>query len=225
MNKTNSYFKIGEIANLFNIGIDSIRYYEKVGILKPKRDPNSNYRLYSLNDIRKITMIRELLSLNFSMEEIKDFENNKTISKTSYILEKELNIINEKIVTLMQQKENIQAKLSNIHNSLIKKDYNEIQVLDLFDRPCIMVSKTNIPDDLVDYSLLKYMKVHPQRIDTIGTCDCFTLDIKNSNPKSDYYRTKNVFFYSENLYYEGNYTLKAGKYLSLMETGSPKKTK
>ena len=31
------YYKIGEISKLYNIGTDSLRYYEEVGILKPKR--------------------------------------------------------------------------------------------------------------------------------------------------------------------------------------------
>lgn len=30
------YFKIGEIAKLYHIGTDSLRYYEKLGILTPK---------------------------------------------------------------------------------------------------------------------------------------------------------------------------------------------
>ena len=29
-------FKIGELSELFNIGVDSIRYYEKVGLLHPR---------------------------------------------------------------------------------------------------------------------------------------------------------------------------------------------
>ena len=66
------YFKIGELSKLYNIGVDSIRYYEQVGLLHPKRDPNNNYRLYTLEDIRKLTMIRELLALNMPLEQIKN---------------------------------------------------------------------------------------------------------------------------------------------------------
>ena len=225
MKENQKYYKIGEISKLYKIGVDSIRYYEEVGILTPKRDPNNNYRLYTLDDIRKITMIRELLSLDFSMEEIKYFEENRTVDITLQILEKELNIINDKIVNLIQQKNNLQSKLSGIRNGLIKKNNDKIQLLDLYERPCIMISDTNIPDNLVNYSLSEYMKVHTQKVDTIGACDCYTLDIENSNPESKYYRTKNVFFYSENMNYHSNYSLPAGKYLSLFYIGSPERTK
>ena len=40
------YYKINEIAKLYGIGVDSLRYYERLGILKPRRDTNG-YRLYS----------------------------------------------------------------------------------------------------------------------------------------------------------------------------------
>ncbi len=35
-----NYYKISEISKLYNIGPDSLRYYEQLGILKPKRDTN-----------------------------------------------------------------------------------------------------------------------------------------------------------------------------------------
>ncbi len=31
------FFKIGEISKLYGIGVDSIRYYEEIGIIKPER--------------------------------------------------------------------------------------------------------------------------------------------------------------------------------------------
>ena len=51
------YYKIGEISNLYNIGTDSLRYYEEMGILHPKRDDNG-YRMYSINDIRKLNIMK-----------------------------------------------------------------------------------------------------------------------------------------------------------------------
>lgn len=42
------YYKINEISNLYGIGVDSLRYYEKIGVLIPRRDTNG-YRLYGLH--------------------------------------------------------------------------------------------------------------------------------------------------------------------------------
>lgn len=220
-----NYFKIGELTKLFNIGSDSIRYYEKVGIIHPLHDEKNGYRLYSLDDIRIIAMTREMLSLNFSTEEIRMFIENRTTDKTIALFEKELNLINDQIVNLLQQKMTIQGRLSDIHNTLAHKTDCEIRLLEFYERPCIVISDTNVPDDYVSLITLEYMQSHPQRVDTIGGCDCYTLDIQGSNPASDYYRTKNVFFYSESLNYQSNYSLPAGCYLSLYYTGSLKRTK
>ena len=45
--KRKEYYKIGEISTLYGIGADSLRYYEEIGILKPRRDSNG-YRMYSI---------------------------------------------------------------------------------------------------------------------------------------------------------------------------------
>lgn len=63
------YFKIGEISELYHIGADSLRYYEELGILTPKRGKN-NYRLYSIHDIWRLNVIRDLRPLGFSMDRI-----------------------------------------------------------------------------------------------------------------------------------------------------------
>lgn len=74
--------------------------------------------------------------------------------------------------------------------------------------------------------MVKYMQSHNTRIDTIGACDCYTLDIPGSNPKSKYYRTKNVFFFAPYLENSDcNYVLPAGRYLSMTYRGDLTKTR
>ena len=52
--KNKKTFRIGELSKLFGVSTDAIRYYEKVGILNPKRNAENNYRYYTLDDVRKI---------------------------------------------------------------------------------------------------------------------------------------------------------------------------
>ena len=102
--KEKTTFRIGELANFFDIGVDSIRYYEEVGILCPKRDPINNYRLYTIEDVRKLTMIRELLGLNLTTEQIRDFDANRNIHNTIFLLEQELHMVNESLLKLYETK-------------------------------------------------------------------------------------------------------------------------
>ena len=66
------YFKIGEISKLYNIGVDSIRYYEEIGIIHPERS-SSGYRHYSIHDVWRLNVIRDLRSIGFTMEQIREY--------------------------------------------------------------------------------------------------------------------------------------------------------
>lgn len=225
MMKEKKYYKIGDISKLFNLGVDSIRYYEEVGIITPYRNPENNYRLYCLDDIRKIITIRELLALGFSMEEIKIFESNRSLDHTRHLLKDELNIVNDNLLNLLQQKRNLKSRLATIKSAIRKSSQVGIHLLQLDERPCIMISDSNIPDDYVSYSLLEYTRMSLQHVDTIGSCSCYTLDLPNSNPDSQFYRTLNVFFYSEDSSYDANYILPEGYYISLVFKGPHVQTK
>ena len=87
-----NYYKINEISKLYNIGVDSIRYYEELGILHPKRASNG-YRQYTTNDIHRLNVIRDLRSLGFSMQSIKAYLENQSISSSLAFMEKEEKII------------------------------------------------------------------------------------------------------------------------------------
>lgn len=221
-----SYYKIGEISKLFNIGLDSLRYYEEVGILSPKRDPENNYRLYTLDDVREIAIIRELMELRFPSKQIKMLEKNRNLNNSMELLEQELNVVNESIVNLYQTKESLNSRLSSIKATLKNTiEFYQIKILTFPERSCVMISETNLPDSMVTYAATKYMHKTKQKFPIIGSCDCYTLDLENSNPNSDYYKTENVFFYSENCNYAGNYFLPAGKYLSFFYRGDLRQTK
>lgn len=223
--KNKETFRIGELSKLFGVSTDAIRYYEKVGILSPKRNAANNYRYYTLDDVRKILTIRELLSLNFSTDQIRDFQQNRSITKTQEMLKEELAVVNSEIVALFEKKHSIETRITSIDDSLSLTPDETVRCLNLEDRECLMISQTNLPDDYVDYFVTRYIHTHSNRIDTIGACDCYTLDLAGSNPESQYYRTENIFFYSTNQFYQTNYVLPAGKYLSLVYQGHLSKTK
>ena len=118
--KRKKTFNIGELSRLFNVSTDSIRYYEKIGILNPLRNQENNYRVYTLSDIRQLTMIRELLGLDFSTERIKEFDKNQNVETTKTLLTEELNIVNQNIVELFEKRiEQLRTLLKDNESKLI----------------------------------------------------------------------------------------------------------
>ena len=59
--KTRLFYKIGEVARMFNVNISAIRFWEKeFDILKPKKNKKGN-RLFTNKDVKNIQIIHHLL--------------------------------------------------------------------------------------------------------------------------------------------------------------------
>lgn len=64
--------KIGEVAKLAGTGIETIRFYEREGVLlEPKRRP-SGYRQYDEATVERLEYIRRAKELGFTLSEIKE---------------------------------------------------------------------------------------------------------------------------------------------------------
>lgn len=62
---------IKEAERLSGVTKPNIRFYEKEGLLHPRRTPNNDYREYSREDIRSLKMIRALRMLDMPLDEIR----------------------------------------------------------------------------------------------------------------------------------------------------------
>ena len=63
-------FKISEIARLFGISSDTLRFYEKKGLLKPSVNELNHYRSYELTDINLLIDILFYRRLDLSLQDI-----------------------------------------------------------------------------------------------------------------------------------------------------------
>ncbi len=63
---------IGKVARLAQVGVETIRFYEREGLVaKPPRTP-SGYRQYPKETVSRIRFIRRAKELGFSLKEIKE---------------------------------------------------------------------------------------------------------------------------------------------------------
>ena len=65
-----SDYKIGEITTLLGISADTLRYYEKIGLLPPVTRMASGIRRYLPKDISRLRFIQRAKTMNFSLDEI-----------------------------------------------------------------------------------------------------------------------------------------------------------
>ena len=64
--------KIGEIAKRLGVSTDTLRYYEKQGILTSSSRSVSGYRLYTEQDIAQLAFVIRAKDVGFTLNEIKE---------------------------------------------------------------------------------------------------------------------------------------------------------
>jgi len=61
---------IGEAAKSSGVSAKSIRHYEQAGLIRPATRTESNYRVYTQNDIEVLRFIKQARRLGFSMKQV-----------------------------------------------------------------------------------------------------------------------------------------------------------
>lgn len=107
-------YKIGDFANIFNISIKTIRFYEEKGLIVPKFvDIYSGYRYFDEENVKQMIEILALKNLGFSLDEIKNFNVDKIPQKIKD-LEAEIMKMQEKVANLkniaLHGKENLKME-------------------------------------------------------------------------------------------------------------------
>src|SRR5262245_25938116 len=64
-------FTIGELAKQAKVHVETLRYYERRGLIPRPRRTVSNYRVYSSENLRRVKFIKQAQGLGFSLKEIK----------------------------------------------------------------------------------------------------------------------------------------------------------
>ena len=65
--------RIGKLARRTNIAEETLRFWEREGLITPERKGVGNYRHYSEKDLERICFILNAKAVGFTLNEIKDF--------------------------------------------------------------------------------------------------------------------------------------------------------
>lgn len=63
---------IGEIARQAGVGIETVRFYEKQGLMQKPQRTEANYRLYPEEEVARLRFIKRAKELGFSLKEIRE---------------------------------------------------------------------------------------------------------------------------------------------------------
>lgn len=111
---------INEVESIVGLSKKSIRYYEQVGLFRPKRQNNNDYREFTESDIATLKKIKFLRDLDISITEIKKLNNGDLSLKEC---------IQDKIKKLEQQEQNyIEVKKICKDILLEETNYNNLNI-------------------------------------------------------------------------------------------------
>ena len=125
--------KISEISSVTGVSIDTLRYYEKINLLKIKRT-NSGIRMYSDSDVSSIRFIKQAQKIGFSLDDISQllhFRNDPENAKPQVrsMINSKLELISLRIQELSQMKEELIALVgqcqSSVGNCPILKEFEK----------------------------------------------------------------------------------------------------
>jgi Hg(II)-responsive transcriptional regulator len=63
---------IGRLAKQAGLGIETVRFYERQGLIEPPPRTDSNYRIYPEEEVGRLKFIKRAKDLGFTLKEIKE---------------------------------------------------------------------------------------------------------------------------------------------------------
>ena len=75
-------YTISEMASLLGVTTHTLRYYEKMGLIRPEVNEETGYRYYTVTDTRRFNLCRELRAAELSLEECRELIGSPSVEQS-----------------------------------------------------------------------------------------------------------------------------------------------
>ncbi|WP_338778395.1 MerR family transcriptional regulator [Metabacillus sp. FJAT-52054] len=107
---------VGQVSKLYDISIDTLRYYDKIGLLQPEKDPQNGYRYYYVRHLDQLEIILNARSLEISIQDIQRAIDQESIEVYIDLMKRQENIISDRISQLQK----LEKKLAETKKGIIE---------------------------------------------------------------------------------------------------------
>lgn len=140
-----NYLKIGEFAKLRNININSLLYYEKIGVLRPAYiDPSSKYRYYSLEQLAILDTILLAIKLGIPLKSLNNYVEDDTFL-VQKLLEDGKRLAEAKITDIQANLKQIEYHLKKQAENRRYQDISGHYLRDIDERFFIIAPVSHVP--------------------------------------------------------------------------------
>lgn len=135
MGEKNNY-KTSQLSDIIGFSRDTLRHYEKEGIISPKQNKNNNYRQYGTDDIFSLMVIDFYKKRGFSIKEVKNIQSGCELADLHILLTKKHTEIEQAIRNQQFMLKKIEQTLN--FNSTLEQHLNQYSIREcpLFEVNC-----------------------------------------------------------------------------------------
>jgi Cu(I)-responsive transcriptional regulator len=117
-------FSIGELANATETKVETIRYYERIGLLPEPARTAGNYRSYQAPHVARLAFIRRARALGFSLDQVRELlslsdQKERSCAQVDAIAQQHLTDVDAKIGTLKILRRELDSLIRQCHSGTI----------------------------------------------------------------------------------------------------------
>ncbi len=222
------YYQIHELAKLFELCPDTLRYYEEKGLLHPVRGEN-RYRRYGIQDVCTLNIIRALRQLDLPTQAIRTYLERRSVGETIDLLEREAGLLTCRIEALEEARREAEERRRRLEHYRQVAELRPQWVWEE-ERPYVFLEQDFFLEKEIDFQLKRLAQQHQDYIQMLGSqCMGAAVD-ENSLKQGIYNHFSRVFFLTRpglpcddalpageyaRLYYRGPYEA-LGEHLALL---------
>lgn len=110
-------YGIKDVARIFNITTNKIRYYEEKGLIKPVRDENNEYRVFDEDDMMKLQAVLLYRSIGLSIKDIRNMLENGSSKNYLDHFNKQWEIVNDEIHRMVAIRKSLEDIIDGLYES------------------------------------------------------------------------------------------------------------
>ena len=127
--------KIAEVSDRYGISQDTLRYYERVGLIPPVNRKESGIRDYNEIDVRRVEFIKCMRSAGLPIEVLVEYvglvqQGDQTIEARKEILKEQREQLAAKMEDMQKTLDLLDYKISVYENAVLTKEKEIIQIED-----------------------------------------------------------------------------------------------
>ncbi|MBP1039731.1 MerR family transcriptional regulator [Vagococcus sp. BWB3-3] len=118
---------ISAVSKATEVSADTIRYYERIGLIPPVKRNNSGVRVFTEEDVKWLTFSRQMRRAGMSIEALIEYltlfrEGQETVPARIDLLKEQEQVLQEKVELMQEALERLRFKIDNYGSHMIPRE-------------------------------------------------------------------------------------------------------